>query len=147
MPANPNVPFGAFNFTVDIVGVTNAGFSEVSGLGVEIGVIEYREGGDAVSSVRKLPGLAKYPNITLKRGLTSDHRLWDWMRQVIQGNVQRATIMITLLDDQRQPVVRWKVREAWIMKYEGPTLNAKGNEIAIESVEIAHEGIDLVALQ
>src|SRR5215470_17022233 len=133
-----NDPLGAFNFIVEIPNVARAGFSEVFGLGLEVQVIEYREGNDAALSVRKLVGLVKYNNIVLKRGLTADHSLWDWARQAVQGNVQRVDVSITLLNDQRQPVVRWIARNAWVSKYEGPTLNAKAKDVAMESVEIAH---------
>jgi phage tail-like protein len=144
MPSNRNDPFTAFNFIVEIDGVTKAGFMEVTGLGVEIAAIDYREGADKPLTVRKLPGLVKYTNIVLKRGLTQDHSLWDWIKSVVNGNVQRTTASITLLDDQRQPAVRWVVREAWPSKWEGPNLNAQGNAVAIESLEITHEGLDLV---
>ena len=137
-----NDPFGAFNFLVEIDGVTKGGFSEVSGLDAELDPIEYRTGDDDIT-VRKIPGLKKFGNITLKRGLTLDHSLWDWMKQGLDGHVVRTTLSITLLDEARQPVLRWNVREAWPCKWEGPELNAKGNDIAIETLEICHEGIEL----
>jgi phage tail-like protein len=136
-------PLGAFNFLVEIDGITQANFSEVSGLSVEITPIDYRDGGDA-TTVRKLPGLRKYTNITLKRGYTSDRSLWDWMQTVISGQVKRASMSITLLDQSRQPVLRWTVREAWPCKYQGPSLRAEATDVAIETVEICHEGIELV---
>lgn len=142
MPANQNDPFGAFNFFVEIDGVTKAAFTEVSGLEVDVDVIEYREGGDPLG-VRKLPGLVKYGNIVLKRGLTADHSLWDWIKKVIDGAVQRTDMTITLLDDQRQPVLAWHIKRAWPRKWTGPALNAKSSEVAIESLEIAHEGLEL----
>jgi phage tail-like protein len=141
-----NDPFGAFSFVVEIPNIGRAGFMEVLGLEFEVGVIEYREGNDSVSTVRKLPGITKYSKITLKRGLTADHSLWDWARQTVQGNVQRVDIAIIMLNDQRQPVLRWIVRNAWVSKYQGPTLNAGGNEVAIESLEIAHEGLEREAV-
>ena len=99
-----NDPFAAFNFLVEIQGIAKANFSEVSGLAVEIAAIEYREGGDAPRTVRKLVGLAKYTNITLKRGFTSDLSLWNWVKGVLDGKAVRAGVTITLLNDQRQPV-------------------------------------------
>jgi phage tail-like protein len=144
MAPNRIDPFPACNFIVEIDGVTKAGFMEVTGLEVEIAAIDYREGADKPLTVRKLPGLVKYNNIVLKRGLTLDHSLWDWIKSVVNGNVQRTTVSITLLDDQRQPAVRWVVREAWPSKWEGPNLNAQGNTVAIETLEITHEGLDLV---
>src|SRR5712675_1896064 len=113
MAGNRNDPFGAFNFIVEIDGAVKAGFMEVSGLELQIDPIEYREGGDKPLTVRKLPGLIKYSNVLLKRGLTLDRSLWDWIKTVIDGNAQRATVIIILLDDQRQPAVRWRLREAW----------------------------------
>ena len=140
---NRNDPFGAFNFSVEIDGVTTTSFSEVSGLDAEIEPIEYRTGDEDIT-VRKIPGLKKFNNITLKRGFTKDLSLWNWMKQGLGGKVIRANMSITLLDGARQPVLRWNVREAWPCKWEGPDLNAKGNDIAIETLEICHEGIELV---
>lgn len=137
-------PFGAFNFLVQIDGIAQAAFMEVTGMEAEIVPIEYREGGDKTLSVRKLPGLAKYSNIVLKRGITPDHSLWDWFKQALDGNVQRKTLAIILLDDKHQPVVRWAVHDAWPCKYAGPVLNAKTSDVAIETLEICHEGLELV---
>lgn len=142
MPSARNDPFTAFNFLVEIDGVTTAGFAEVTGLGIEIVPIEYRVGSEDFT-VRKLPGLKKFSNIVLKRGYTTDLSLWNWIKQVLDGNVVRASMSITLLDEQRQPALHWNVREAWPCRYEGPTLNAKGNAIAIETLEICHEGLEL----
>ena len=140
--AGRNDPFGAFNFLVEIDGVTKATFSEVTGLSVEIVAIDYREGGDP-TTVRKLPGLTKYTNIVLKRGYTADRSLWNWMQSVLNGQVVRASMTVTLLDAGRQPVLQWTVKEAWPCKYQGPILRAEGNDVAIETIEICHEGIEL----
>lgn len=140
-----NDPFGAFNFLVVIDGVGQSSFSEVSGLAVEVTVIEYREGSDNVLTVRKIPGLVKYTNITLKRGVTTDLSLWNWFSRAVQGQVQRTAVVINLLDDQNQPVAKWSVREAWPCKYEGPDLKARGNDVAIELLEICHEGLERLA--
>jgi phage tail-like protein len=138
-----NDPYGQFNFLLEIDGVVTAGFSEVSGLTTETSVIEYREGSDRTSSVRKLPGLTKYSNIVLKRGITKDRSLWDWRKTVIDGATRRVDGSIILLDESRQEVVRWNFRAGWPSKWEGPTLNAKSSDVAIETLEIAHEGFDL----
>jgi phage tail-like protein len=106
-------------------------------------VIEYREGADRVNTARKLPGLAKYPNVTLKRGITGSTDLFEWWKSVRDGQVQRRNVTITLLDEQRQAVLRWHLRDAWPVKIEGPTLNATGNEVAIETLELAHEGLEI----
>ena len=135
-------PYGRYNFLLEIDGVAKAGFSEVSGLSTETAVIEYREGGDRTPS-RKIPGLTKYSNLVLKRGLTQDRALWDWRKTVIDGVVRRANVSLVLLDDARQPVARWNFRDAWPCKWEGPALNAKSSEVAIETLELAHEGFEL----
>jgi phage tail-like protein len=137
-------PFAAFNFLVEIENIAKAAFSEVTGLAVEVAAIEYREGSENRLTVRKLPGLAKYSNIVLKRGFTTDLSLWKWIKSVLDGNAVRAAVTIVLLNDQRQPVVRWHVREAWPCKYEGPNLNAQGNDVAIETLELCHEGFERV---
>jgi phage tail-like protein len=138
-----NDPYGRFNFLLQIEGITKAGFSEVSGLTTETSVIEYREGADRASSSRKLPGLTKYSNITLKRGITQDRSLWDWRKSVIDGATRRLNGAIVLLDEGRQEVARWTFRNAWPCKWEGPALNAKSSEVAIETLELAHEGFEL----
>ena len=135
-------PYKAFNFLVEIDGVTRAAFSEVSGLESETAVIEYRSGGEKVNWVRKLPGLTKFGNIVLRRGVTQDAELWNWRKSIVEGQIDRRNGSIVLLDDQRNEVVRWQFRDGWICKWEGPTLNAKANEVAIETIEIAHEGLE-----
>jgi phage tail-like protein len=140
-PPQRDDPYKAFNFLVEIDGVALAGFSEVSGLESETAVIEYRVGGEP-NRVRKLPGLTKYANIVLKRGVTQNAELWDWRKTVEDGNVDRRNGSIILLDDSRTPVVRWNFFEGWIAKWQGPALNASGDEVAIERIEIAHERLE-----
>ena len=140
--AQRNDPYSALNFRVELDGITVAAFSECTGLTSEISVVEYREGSEG-GSTRKLPGVRKFANIVLKRGLTKDRQLWDWYKTALDGQVQRKAGSIVLLDDAGQEVLRWNFREAWPRKYEGPTLNAKASEIAIETLEIAHEGFEL----
>ena len=139
-PPQRDDPYRAFNFLVEIDGLTVAAFSEVSGLESETAVIEYRAGGEG-NTVRKLPGLTKYANIVLRRGVTQDAELWNWRKTVEQGTVERRNGSIVLLADDRTPVLRWNFFNGWISKWEGPALNAKGNEVAIETIEIAHEGL------
>jgi phage tail-like protein len=139
-----NDPYGQFNFVVEIDGVKVAGFSEVSGLTMDTNIIEYREGNEQQTTVRKLPGHMKYTNIVCKRGQTNDTSLWTWRKKVIDGKTQRATGTITLLDEARQPALSWNFREGWPSKLEGPALNGKTSEVAIETLEIAHEGLELV---
>jgi phage tail-like protein len=138
--AHRDDPYKTFNFLVEIDGIAVAAFSEVSGLESETEVIEYRAGGET-STVRKLPGLTKYANIVLRRGVTQDVELWNWRKTVEQGAVDRRNGSIVLLDDDRTPVLRWNFFNGWISKWVGPVLNAKGNEVAIETIEIAHEGL------
>jgi len=141
--ATRNDPYGQFNFQVKIDGIVVAGFSEVSGLTTDTNIIEYREGSENVGTVRKLPGLMKYNNIVLKRGWTADTKLWTWRKSVIDGKTQRKTGSIVLLDESRSPALSWEFREGWPSKWEGPALNAKTSEVAIETLEIANEGIEL----
>jgi phage tail-like protein len=136
-------PYKGFNFIVEIDGISVAAFCEVSGLASETAVIEYRNGSDRANTVRKLPGLTKYANIVLKRGVTQDTQLWQWRKAIEQGTPDRRSGAIVLLDDERNPVRRWRFSEGWITKFEGPDLNAKGNDVAIETIEIAHEGLTI----
>ena len=134
-------PFRNFNFLVEIDGVTVAGFSECSGLGAETDVIEYRDGSDK-QGIRKLPGLQRYPSIVLKRGITGDKSFWQWWKSARDGQVDRRNGSIVLLDADRTEVARWNFLNGWPRKWEGPALNAKGNLVAIETVEIVHEGLE-----
>jgi len=138
-------PFAGFNFLVEIDGVTKAGFSECSGLSTNTDPIEYRTGSEDIT-VRKIPGLKKFGNITLKRGMTNDLALWKWRKNVLDGATDRKAGTIVLLNESRQQVLRWNFKEGWPTKWEGPALKASGNEIAIETLEIAHEGLELEAV-
>lgn len=141
-------PYSVFNFQVVISGIFEDGksiqgsFTEVSGLEAEIAPIEYRNGSEDIT-VRKIPGLKKFSNITLKRGVIGDLAFWAWTRSVLDGRVLRADGSITLLDESRQPVMTWKFRRAWPCKWVGPRLDAKSNEVAIETLEICHEGLEV----
>jgi phage tail-like protein len=134
-------PYRAFNFRVEIDGVAVAGFTEVSGLDSETAVIEYRAGDDR-NTVRKLPGLTKYGNLVLRRGVTRSAELWNWRRTVVDGKVERRNGSIVLLDEARDEVLRWNFVGGWIAKWQGPILNAAADTVAIETIEIAHEGLD-----
>ena len=135
-------PYLAQNFRVEIDGLEVASFAEVSGLEATIEVIEYRNGSED-STVRKLPGLAKYSNITLKRGIVGDLSLWQWLRAVRQGEVQRRSGSIILLNERREEVRRINFRRGWPCKWVGPSLSAQANEVAIEMLELCHEGLDI----
>jgi phage tail-like protein len=136
-------PFTIGKFLVNIDRIAAGSFSEVSGLDVSIDVIDYREGNSAGPFTQKLPGLNHVSNVVLKRGLTQDLSLWAWMNNVVTGNIQRAAVHITLLDQTDKPVLVWKLHNAWPCKWAGPLLNANSSDVAIETLEIAHEGLDL----
>lgn len=136
-------PYRSFNFQLVIDGVPLGAFSECSGLTAEGDAVDYREGTDLASNVRKLMGLRKYTNIVLKRGYTQDKSLWAWFGNIINGVADRRNVTIVLMNEEHQPVLRWHAENAWINKIEGPTFKASGNEIAMESVELVHEGLTL----
>jgi phage tail-like protein len=133
-------PFHAYNFLVEIDGITRAGFRECSGLDTTQDPIDYREGNEG-PTVRKLPGLVTYSNITLNRGMTDDAELWDWRQKAMDGKVERKNGSIVLLNDIGEEVSRWNFREGWPTKWTGPGFNATSNEVAIETLEIVHEGV------
>lgn len=141
-------PYSALNFQVVINGVLDDGqavrgsFAEVSGLDVSIAPIEYRTGSEDIT-VRKIPGQKSFANIVLRRGVIGDLTLWAWIKSALDGQVQRADGTITLLDEGRQPVLTYKFRRAWPCRWTGPRLNAKGNDIAIETLELCHEGLEV----
>jgi phage tail-like protein len=132
-------PYRAYNFLVEVDGITRAGFRECSGLDTSQDPIDYREGTDSLTT-RRLPGLVKYSNITLKWGIT-DTELWDWRQSAMEGKVERKNGSIVLLDDTGAEALRWNFREGWPSKWTGPTFNATSNEVAIETLEIVHEGV------
>ncbi|MDB5250061.1 MAG: phage tail protein [Segetibacter sp.] len=121
------------------------GFSDVSGLTQETQVIEYRDGLMSGTTVAlKRPGLKKVNNITLKRGIVEKNNdLFNWFNNNGAPNVERRDITISLLNDEGNPVMFWVITQAWPVKCEGPGLKATGNEIAIESIELAHEGLSM----
>jgi phage tail-like protein len=137
-----NDPYAQFNFLVEIDGVNVAGFTEVSGLNAESDSFEYRLGSEP-ATMRKIPGLLKYTNITLKRGYTDNPKLWEWRKTTLDGKTERRNGSITLRDEAHKPVLRWNFFEGWLVKYDGPALNSKTNDAAIETIEIIHERLDL----
>jgi phage tail-like protein len=135
-------PYLSYNFLVEIDGITRAGFREASGLDSTQDPVEYREGTDAFTP-RKLPGIVKYSNISLKWGITDDQELLKWRQASADGKVERRNGSIVLLNSEGQEKVRWNFRDAWPTKWSGPSFNATGNEVAIETLELAHEGLTL----
>ena len=141
MPAQ--YPLPVFHFRVEWGG-TRIGFSEVSGLTQEIQAIEYRDGSFPEYSSIKMPGLRKYNNITLKLGvIKADNDFFKWLSTVKLNTIERRDITISLLNESHDPVMVWKVLNAFPVKVEGPQLKAAGNEVAIESIEVAHEGLEV----
>ena len=139
-------PYSAFNFVVEIDGARIAAFQEITGLDSENTPIEYREGADAMNTVRKLVGLEKYPNLVLKRGVSGSTTLWDWRKEVRDGGSAfppTRNVTILLLDEKHVSVLKWRLTNAWCCKLTGPSLNGKGNEIAIETMELAYDRIDM----
>ena len=133
-------PMTTFHFQVDW-GDGAMGFSEVTGLNIEVQPIEYRDGMNPSFSVQNMPGIKKYGNITCKRGVfKGDNKFHDWLSTIELNNVERRDITISLLDESHSPVMTWKVINAWPTKITSPDMKATGNEVAIEQLEIAHEG-------
>ena len=134
-------PLPNFHFQVNWGG-TRVGFTEVSGLNIENDVVEYRDGSSPEYHSLKMPGIQKYTNIVLKRGIfKGDNEFFQWINTINMNEVERRDITIALLDEDHNPAVVWKVKNAWPVKYTGPVLKASGHEVAIESLELAHEGI------
>jgi phage tail-like protein len=140
-PGGRQDPLLDYNFAVEIEGLVAGGFSEVSGLEVELEVQDYREGG-VNSFIHKRAGPAKYSsNLILKRGMTDNMVLWNWYWNAVQGIIDRKNVSILLLDQAGQEVVRWNFEQAYPVKWTGPDLRATANEVAIESLELAHKGL------
>lgn len=138
-----NDPYRSYNFRVEFDGLELGNFSEVTGLSAEGEAVDYRGGADVLQSVRKLPGLRSYTNITLKRGVTQNDELFTWYRNIANGEPDRRNGSIVLLNESREDVVRWNVENAFVNKIDFPSLNATGNEVAIESVELVHERLTM----
>jgi phage tail-like protein len=141
MPGTRTDPLRSHNFMVEIDGIVRAGFREVTGLDSAQAPIDYREGNDKALTTRKLPGLVTYSAITLRFGMSADSEFWDWRKTAADGNVQRKNGSIVYLDESGQEVARWNFREAWPSRWTAPGGNATGNEVAIEAVELTHEGV------
>lgn len=139
MPVAEKDPYLSFRFLVEIRGLIVGGFSEASGLQVETEVEEVREGG-VNEYVHKLPKLTKYPNITLKRGLTDSDVLWRWHQNVVSGKVEGTVVCIIVLDREGNERWRWEFEDAYPVKWSGPDLRADSSTVAVETLELAHKG-------
>jgi phage tail-like protein len=136
-----NYPLPAFHFRVDWGGSTIT-FSEVSGLNIENQVIEYRDGASPKFSMLKMPGIQKFGNITMKRGIfKGDNEYYEWLNTIKMNKIERRDVTISLLDEEHNPVMKWKAFNCFPSKVEGASMKASGNEVAIESIEVAHEGL------
>ncbi len=139
-------PLPKFHFIVEWGG-TKISFTEVSGLDMEIEVIEYREGSSPEYSKVKMPGLQKFSNITMKRGtFAGDTDYFKWFNSVKMNTIERRDITISLLNEEHAPVVVWQVKNAWPTKVQATDLKADGNEVAIESIEVVHEGLKQMSI-
>ena len=137
MPPTRNRPSSGFSILVEIDGVGSFVFTEVESLGSESEVVETLEGG------LKFPRRVRFPNVTLRRGLTTDRMLWDWRQAVVEGRSYRREVVIALLDDAGRPVLCWRLHGAWPAKWELSELDSSKNEVAIETVELAYDGLEL----
>lgn len=134
-------PLPKFHFSVDWGG-TKIGFSEVSGLNVETKVIEYRDGASPEYHKIKMPGMQEFGNVTMKRGIfKGDNDFFNWWDTKALNIIERRDITISLLNEAHEPVVVWKIKNAWPVKVQSTDLKADGNEVAIETLEFAHEGL------
>lgn len=138
-----NDPYRGYNFAVQIDKVTVAGFRECSGLTFNTDAVDYREGTDKQLHVRKLTGLRKFANIMLKRGITQNKDLWNWYKQILNGKADRRDGTIVLRNEEHQKVLSWHFTGGFIAKWEGPMHNATNNEVALESIEICVERVEL----
>jgi len=119
-------------------------FQEISGLDVEAQPIEYRAGNSPTFSVQKMPGIKKYSDITMKKGVfKSDNKFWDWFNEIKMNTVKRIPVTISLLDEEGSPTMVWTLTNAWPTKISGTDLKSTGNEVAVETIVIAHEGLTI----
>jgi len=146
--ADRTAPYGAFNFLVEVDGgEIFGGFSDVSGIGTELTIAEYRDGSDRVNHVRKIAGVHNVTDVTLKRGIVDSSSMWEWIQESrTAGPAAQRNVTITLLDEARQAVQRWILRGVVPMKYTGPTLAAKGGgDVAMEELVLSAEALDFDA--
>lgn len=136
-------PFGSYNFHIELDGVTAFGFKECSGLEATLSPVKYREGTDTSLAPRQLSGLVSTSNLVLKRGVTDDAACYEWFSRGMRGELERRDISVVLRDVKGAEKLRWNVRQAWPTKWVGPSLDAANDAIAIESLELVHEGIEV----
>jgi len=134
-------PLPQFRFVVDFgTEFKNVGFQEVSGLEAETQIIEYRKSKNKPLSTIKMPGIAKYGNVTMKRGIfLNNNTFWQWHNQISMNTIKRFTVLIKLLDENGKVTMQWQLKNAWPIKISATDLKSDGNEVAIDTLEIAHE--------
>lgn len=138
-------PLPAFYFQVNWGDNMSINFSEVSGLNVDTEVIEYRDGASKEFSTIKMPGMKKFSNLTLKRGsMSKDNNFFDWWNTVQLNTIERRDITISLLNEKHEPSIVWNIKNAFPIKVDSGSLKSTGNEVLIESLELAHEGLTIV---
>lgn len=143
----PNYPLVTYHFSVEWGG-TRIAFTEVSGLDVELEVIHYREGSTPEYQDRLMPGRIKYSNLVLKRGIVAgDNEFYNWMNTASLNTIERRDIKINLLNESHEPIVIWKVKNAFPVKYRGPILIANESNVAMEELELVHEGFNVEYVQ
>lgn len=136
-------PLPKFYFQVKI-GDQEGAFQEVSGLDIEAQIIEYRHGNSPDFSTIKMPGIKKYSNVTLKKGVFKDDKsFWDWFNKIKMNTIERVAVTISLLDEAGSPVQTWTLKNAWPTKITGTDMKSDGNEVAVETIEVAHEGVTI----
>jgi phage tail-like protein len=141
-----NYPLPKFHFRVEWGG-SKIGFTEVTGLNIENELIEYRDGSSPEYHKIKMPGLQKYGNITLKRGMfTGDNEFFQWLNTVSLSNIERRDVTISLLNENHEPVYIWRIKNAFPTKVTAPDLKSDANEVAVETIELAHEGLVIEAV-
>lgn len=142
MPETSNWPLPKFHFSVDFGNITNIPFQEVSGLETETQIIEYRHSASPSFSAIKMPGIVKVGNVTFKRGVfVNDNSFWNWLNNIKMNVVKRQNITVKLLDESGSPTMTWILQNAWPTKISATDLKSDGNEVAIEVIEVAHEGL------
>lgn len=138
-------PLPKFRFEVDFgTALKGIAFQEVSGMEVESQVIEYRKSNSPLFSIEKMPGMVKYGNVTMKRGIfVNDNAFWSWHSEIKMNLIKRTTILIKLLDESGNVTMQWQLDNAWPTKITSTDLKSEGNEIAVDTLEIAHEQLTI----
>lgn len=139
-----NWPLPKFYFMVDWGSTTNIPFQEVSGLEIQAEALEYRHGNSPVFSKINMPGMVKNNNITMKKGVfANDNSFWDWYAKIKMNTIERQNVVIKLLDEGGNPTMTWTLNNAWPTKISSTDLKSDANEVAVESIEIMHEGLTI----